>query len=326
MDDNEFSPVLSIGIVNWNTRRLLQHCLESVYMHIKGIPFEVWVVDNGSDDGSVEMIESQFPQVQLIRNSRNQGFAKANNQILEGCQGKYFLMLNSDIVLEEDTASSMVRFLREHNDDGIVGCRFYFPDRSPQASIGPFPSVVDYLIRLYRGLGLRKNKWTHKYAVEYWDYSDSRLLDREYPSGACLLIPRRIIETVGPMDEHFSPAYLEETEWCYRIHKAGFKLYYCADTYVLHWLGSTVRKLSEAEQRRIGFIWTINYHYFLSKHGNTFSRLAVRGVGVIRAVGFGLWHLGGVLIGKAEVSSLKWDLIAFKIALGLVRCAEEPTL
>jgi len=316
-------PVLSIGIVNWDTGELLQKCLESVYVHTKKVPFEVWVVDNNSGDGTAEMIKNQFPAVQLICNQENLGQAKGDNQILKRYQGDYFLMLDPDIILVEDTFSKMVHFLQERNNDGIVGCRFYFPNGVAQASVGPFPSVLDYLVRLYQNLRLPKTPWTHRYAVEYWDYSHTNILDGGYPSGACLLIPREVIDIVGLMDEHFSPAYLEETDWCYRIRKAEFKLYYYADTYVLHWLGSTIRKLSETEQRRIQYIWKINYHYFLLKHETVLSRSLVRVIGAMESIGFGLGRLGCVLIGRAEPSSLKRDLIAFKIALGSVRTAEE---
>ena len=124
------------------------------------------------------------------------------------------------------------------------------------------------------------------------------------------------------MDEHFSPAYLEETEWCYRIRKAGFKLYYYADTYVLHWLGETVHKLSELEKSNLALIWAINYYYFLSKHRSIFSHFAVRLIGFIRTIVAGVWHFLQALMGRRKVSSLSRDLVVLGVHLGLITSAE----
>src|SRR3990170_6792304 len=119
---------LSIIIVNWNTRDLLEKCLQSVYDTVQGLNFEVFVVDNGSSDGSVDMVRQHFPQVRLIGNQENLGFARANNQAIRESIGRYVSLLNSDAFLSGDAIQQMAHLMEIHPAIGIVGANLYSPD------------------------------------------------------------------------------------------------------------------------------------------------------------------------------------------------------
>ncbi|PIP28998.1 hypothetical protein COX28_01540, partial [Candidatus Kuenenbacteria bacterium CG23_combo_of_CG06-09_8_20_14_all_39_39] len=137
---------LSIIIVNWHVRDLLKKCLISIYQHIQNINFEVFVVDNASLDGSLKMIQQEFPQVRLIANQRNTGFAYANNQALEQARGQNILLLNPDTELIDNSLEKIVRVFGQHNDWAVLGGKILNPDHSLQESIRRFPSLKDQLL------------------------------------------------------------------------------------------------------------------------------------------------------------------------------------
>jgi GT2 family glycosyltransferase len=135
---------LSIIIVNYNTKELLKDCLNSLYENSPGLEFEVIVSDNNSTDGSAEMVKSAFPQACLIVNPINLGFAGANNVAIRECAGKFILLLNSDtLVLDSDSFTKMVSYMRQHPEVGVLGCKLLNSDRSLQPSYGRFPSLVN---------------------------------------------------------------------------------------------------------------------------------------------------------------------------------------
>ena len=140
---------LSIIIVNWNTKKLLVECLDSLYASPLNIDFEIWVVDNNSTDGSSEMIRENFPEINLIDNEKNIGFAKANNQAFQKCRGKYILLLNPDTVVENDAIEQLVRFLNQTPDAGMVGARLLNPDKTLQISAFPVPTLSKEFWRLF---------------------------------------------------------------------------------------------------------------------------------------------------------------------------------
>jgi len=136
---------LSIIIVNWNTKDLLRNCLFSIYKERKSISLEIFVVDNASSDGSSEMVKREFPLVKLIRNKKNVGFARANNQAIKESKGKYILLLNTDTVILNGALDKMVKFMDTHSDVGVCGPKLLNEDGSLQAYYYAFPTLWNQL-------------------------------------------------------------------------------------------------------------------------------------------------------------------------------------
>mgnify|MGYP000436249468 CR=1 FL=1 len=236
---------LSIVIVSWNTRKLLEACLRSVYAETRGLTFEVFVVDNASVDGSPEMVERAFPQVRLIRNAANVGFARASNQALRLSRGRYVLLLNPDTVILDQALVRMVHFMDQHPDIGALGPKILTAEGEVDLRCARrFPSLLSELLELTR-LSARfpHNRLFGNYLMSYWDHNDSR--EVEVLMGACLLVRREAMEQVGLLDENFY-MYGEDVDWCYRLRKAGWRVWYDSQDYIIH-LGSQSTKLVQEE-------------------------------------------------------------------------------
>ncbi len=137
---------VSILIVNWNTCQITLDCIRSVYAQTKAISFEVIVVDNASADDSVEKIEAEFPQVTLIKNTENRGFAAANNQAMEVAQGRYWLLLNSDTVVLDCAIQKTIAFADEHPTAAVIGCRVLNADRTLQPTCFMCPGPLNLIL------------------------------------------------------------------------------------------------------------------------------------------------------------------------------------
>lgn len=220
---------VSIIILNWNTRDLLAQCLASVYAYPPEGKFEVFVVDNASSDGSVQMVQEQFPQVRLIRNAKNVGFAQANNQAILLSQGCYLLLINSDAIATPGAIQSLVSLVETEPRAGIVGARLLNLDGSFQASHTPFPTLGQELLVL-TGLGrLLKGSWFPSRGPEVG--KGPQVVD--YVEGACMLVRRQAFEEVGGLDEGYF-MYAEEVDWCYEMKKAGWQVWYQPAAKILH--------------------------------------------------------------------------------------------
>lgn len=264
---------LFIAIVNTNNREILHQCLESILLNTDGISYKVAVLDNFSEDGSKEMVVQEFPQVKLYINEKRKGLSKNWNHLLrENPDSRYSLILNEDIILKDNAFGRLAKFMDQHLQIGVSGCKLLYPDGRLQASVGAYPTMSDVLIRLGQSLPcLSWLKLFSKYSPKYWNYGKSQELIDCYPMGCCLMVRREAIEKVGLMDEKFDPIYLEETDWCYRIKKAGFKIYYLADVEVIHYHGYTIKKLSKDFKTSIIHAWFINRRYYFRKHDNVIN-------------------------------------------------------
>lgn len=260
---------LSIVVVNWNTRELLAQCLRSIPATVGELSREVIVVDNGSADGSPEMVCERFPQVRLIKNRENVGFVRANNQAIRASQGRYILLLNSDTVALSEALSQMVHFMDCHPDAGAVGPKLINPDGSFQASYADFPTLLKESLQAF-GVA----RWLYgPYYPSPSPRSGEQARPVDWVAGACLMVRRQVVETVGLLDEGYW-MYSEETDWCYRIHQAGWKIYYLPEIEIVHFGGAS------SSQRRPEMVAQLYWSKlcFFSRHRGSFQ------TGMLKAV------------------------------------------
>ena len=234
---------LSIIIVSYNVRDDLYECLKSVSEAEFRDPLQVIVVDNGSRDGTVEMVRSAFPQVEMICNDGNVGFPRANNQALVLARGTFTLYLNPDTVVMTDTLSTCVRYMREHPEVGLLGCKVVFPDGKIQYECARnFPTLeASVWEAFYLHMLFPKHRRFGKTLMGYWDHNDSR----EVPClvGAFMLSRLTILKALGGMDESVF-MFLEDVDLCYRVLQSGWTVYYLADVTIVHKSGRSREKYS----------------------------------------------------------------------------------
>lgn len=234
---------ISVIIVNYNVEFFLEQCLNSVFAALKHVDGEVFVVDNNSIDGSVDMVRAKFPQVKLIANKVNTGFSKANNQALKIAQGEYHLLLNPDTIVEEDTFKSVVDFMDAHPDAGGLGVKMIDGKGNflPESKRGlPTPSVAFYKIFGLASL-FRKSKKFGRYHLSYLDKDEVHEI--EILSGAFMLMRKTVLDKVGLLDEDFF-MYGEDIDLSYRIILGGYKNYYFPKTRIIHYKGESTKKSS----------------------------------------------------------------------------------
>ena len=233
---------LSVIIVSFNTRDLLAQCLKSLTSGDLRVRYEILVVDNGSKDGSAEMVRLRFPDVILVRNAENLGFAKANNQAFAIARGRYLLLLNSDTVAQGDAIVALAAFLEMHPKAAVVGPRILNFDGTLQSKGCQAPSIRLMLWSLTtRPLPFK----TRRVIAPQCFWHDDEVVQVGWLSGCCLLVRRAVVQTIGGLCEDFV-FYAEETEWCYRARKAGFEVWYFGQRVIRHLGGgSTVEPIPE---------------------------------------------------------------------------------
>jgi GT2 family glycosyltransferase len=249
---------LSIIIVNWNTRDVLGQCLGSIFQTIKKEGCEVIVVDNASTDGSPEMVQNHFPQVQLIENSWNVGFARANNQGIRQSTGHYVLLLNSDTIVIPGVLQSLLEFMDTHAEAGCVGARLLNPDTSLQYSCSPAPTLSSEFRRMLHLPGMRSDGY---YPMDRWDLRQPHQVD--VILGACMLLRKVTLDQVGLMDEAYF-MYSEEVDLCYRIRRAGWQIYWIPQAQAIHYGGQSTQQASAEMFLRL---YASKLTYFRKNHG-----------------------------------------------------------
>jgi GT2 family glycosyltransferase len=268
---------LSIVIVNYNVRNLLENCLHSVQAALGDIRSQIFVVDNNSDDGSVEMITERFPDVHVIANQENVGFARANNQALILSKGRYLLLLNPDTLVQEDSFSAMISFFESHPDVGLASCKIINPDGSlEQACRRSFPSPWVAFTKL-TGLSslFPKSKLFAKYNLTYLDENEGYEVDAV--SGSFMFLRREVYDRIGGLDEQYF-MYGEDLDWCYRVQSNGWKVQYVPDTQIVHYGGESTSR-SSIDARAIFYqamdVFTAK-NLKISKPGLTIIRLGIK--------------------------------------------------
>ncbi len=234
---------LSIVIVNYNVRYFLEQCLHSVRKAMKGMPCEIFVVDNNSYDNSCEMVRKLFPEVILIENKDNVGFSKANNQAIRISKGEYVLLLNPDTIVQEDTFHKTVAFMDANADAGGLGVKMIDGNGIflPESKRGlPTPMVAFYKIFGLSSL-FPKSKKFGKYHLSYLD--NNQIHEVDVLSGAFMLMRKSVLDQVGLLDETFF-MYGEDIDLSYRIQQGGFKNFYFPETTIVHYKGESTKKNS----------------------------------------------------------------------------------
>lgn len=295
---------ISIIIVNWNTRDLLAQCLESVARAVQscGPNFaETIVIDNGSTDGSVAMIETDFPWVRCLQNQENIGFARANNQAIALSNSQYVLLLNSDALIPSNTLNRLYSFMEAQPDVAVVGPTLLNIDGSFQASYGQFPTISTYFWQL---LGLASFFYgTHFPSASPEDSQTTQ--DVDWVGGACLLCRRSALATVGLLDEQFF-MYAEEMEWCYRFKQHGWRVCFLPQATITHVGGGSseiVRPKVLARQ------WQSNL-YFLRKHHHIAAAGLIRSLVLLVGAGRAVLFTAAAMLHKQKRPQLQARAIA----------------
>lgn len=287
---------LSICIVSWNTRDLLKKCLASIYKYPPSCDFEVFAADNNSSDGTPDMVEKNFPQVSLIKNKENLGFARANNQIIEKAKGKYILLLNPDTEVFAGSIDTLMNFLDNNKDAGVVAPKLVNSDGSLQRSCMGFPTLGAMAMRqLFLEALLPFNPYTKKYLMS--GFKHDKVAEVDQPMGACLLVRKEIIDKIGPFDSGYY-MFFDEVDLCFRIKKAGWKIFFDPASSVMHHGGTAVKKWSPF---KLSKVWTASRnHYFRKHHGLPAVRilhlLDLTKAAVIFAVLYGVLKLAAALL------------------------------
>ncbi len=227
---------ISIIIVSWNTSELLRQCLASLAENAPTVDFDVWVVDNASTDESARMVREEFPEVILIENDQNVGFARANNQALQKSSSEYVLLLNPDTVIKPGSIDRLLAFLENNRDHGGAGPRVLNPDGSLQLSCYPQPTLSREFWRLFHLDAV----WPYGvYDMSRWDQDEDR--DVDVLMGACLMARRAVLEQVGLFDETYF-VFSEEVDLCHRIRAAGKALSWVPAAEIIHYGGQSTQQ------------------------------------------------------------------------------------
>ena len=254
---------ISVIIVNWNTKELLRNCLNSVYKTVRGLSLEIIVVDNASSDGSIEMLEKEFPSVIRVLNKENKGFGAANNQALAIMKGEYALLLNSDALLTEEAVKKMWTFCKANEKAGIVCGQLLNADGSKQNSIASFPSLISLAVNNSLLEYLLPSVYPSK------RYEHTAPVEVDSAIGACMMIRGEALKETGFFDERYF-FFFEETDLAKTMKCHGWKIYHLSDAFIYHLQGQSI---GHSASSRIEFYKS--RRQFLKKwHSPAFVRFA----------------------------------------------------
>ena len=256
---------ISIIIVNWNVRDLLDKCLASVYRSAAHLPVgvftEIIVVDSASADGSVEMVREKYPAVRLLAQTENLGFTRGNNLGLAQAKASYLFLLNPDTELDERALPDMLEYMTRHTDAGILGPHTLNTDGSHQSTRRRFPTLTT---------GLFESAWLSAYAplsietnYRMLDADDRDILEVDWVQGSAMMVRTEVYEAVGGLDEGFV-MYAEEMDWCKRAKAAGWKVVYHGRAFIKHHGGKSSEQAAAFKQIHFH---TSKLRYFRKHHG-----------------------------------------------------------
>lgn len=240
-------PDVTITVVSYNTRRLLEACLASLKRGACRAACEVHVVDNASSDGSAELVRDCFPDIRLIANTVNVGFARANNQSWQLARGRYWLLLNSDTEVHEGALDALVDFMDAHPRAALASARLLSPDGLAQHCAQAAPSIGRTLLEASRLHKLLPPALRGRLLLgPYWNYAEP--VQVGWTWGTALMARREAVESCGPLSNAFF-MYGEDLEWCLRLRRQGWEVWYCPTAEVLHHGGQSLMQVSSPGDR-----------------------------------------------------------------------------
>lgn len=259
LNETRSEALLSVVIVSWNVAESLRACLSSVIGSSSGLNPEIIVVDNNSSDDSCKICREMHPQVRLISLKENFGFAKANNIAIKDCNSKYILLLNPDATIQTDAIHSLLEFIEANEKVGAIGPKIIESSGKVQGSARKFPSLRTAFLGRTSILQklLRKSKAAQD-EIPCLSHNSSKPLEVEWVSGACMMVRRETIEQVGLLDEKFF-MYWEDADWCYRMKRHGWKIFWVPAAKITH---NTGQSSSKSRSRTIIAFHKSIYYYF----------------------------------------------------------------
>ncbi len=256
---------VSFIIVNWNTKKLLEQAIASLYKYATGITYEVIVIDNASEDGSPQMVKRKFPKVKLIINNQNLGFAKANNQGIKVAKGEFIFLFNSDAYLIDNSIKNLIARARQLPNLGAIAPQILNENRTIQQSVGYFPDLLRVFLWMSFIDDLPFGDYLKPYHVDHDRfYKKERKVD--WLTGAALMVPKKVITQVGPLDANIF-MYGEDVDWCMRIKYAGRQIVFSPLARLVHIGRGSAAKISKnailGEYKGLIYVYT--------KHKSKFS-------------------------------------------------------
>jgi GT2 family glycosyltransferase len=266
---------ISVVIVCWNAKDYLKLCLESLASAPPRRSMEVLVVDNASADDSVEMIETKFPWVKLIKSSENLGFSKGNNVAIRQAQGRYIALINPDVIVLPGCLDTLAGFLDQHPKVGNVGPRVFNPDMTQQSTCRRFPTLWNNFCSA-TALATTFTKSRVLAGEHMWFFSHDRTIAVDVLVGCFSMIRRETFDTVGLLDENLF-MYGDDVDWCRRARNAGWEVVFYPGARAIHDRGKITApypvRFALAQQRSVLYYW--------SKHHSYWRTLGIRSIMVI---------------------------------------------
>lgn len=281
--------IFSVVIVNWKVRDLLKKCLESIAKHGKKGEFEVIVVDNNSQDGSIEMMRTNFSDCVCVANLKNLGFAAAVNQGIKQARGEYVVLLNPDVEMESGAFDGILKEFKNNPETGIVGGKIKNKDGLIQPSVRAFPDVLSQILINLKLHHLIPSKAYRRYMMNGFDYGKRQEVDQIM--GAFFVIRRKVIDKIGLMDERFF-VWFEEVDFCKRAKDAGWKIIYNPEIQALHRGGKSFSQISSAKRQ---MIFNKSLRRYMMKHYGIAAWLVfiiIFPASIALAIVSGLFHPG----------------------------------
>jgi len=269
---------LSIIIVSWNCKDYLRRCLESISKFPPGCSYDIILIDNASSDGTVEMVQTSFPGIKLIINDSNRGFAAANNVALKHFISQFYLLLNPDTEVYDNSIQSLIDIAKRNTEVWGIGPAIINGDGSPQRTGVRFPNNWNIFSEsLFLDKLFPHSKLFGRHRQLYHNPNIERELD--YVKGSCILLHNEAIKKIGFLDEDYF-MYFEETDWCYRVRKAGKCILYSPLATIKHYGGG---EFGHFDKHKI-----IHYHksllLFYHKHYSALRSFTLRNILIIRSL------------------------------------------
>lgn len=254
---------LTVSIVSYNSLDFLEECLWSIFKNPPAAGYEIIVVDNASDDGTSEFLKKNYPEITLILNSKNIGFAAANNKAIKNSDSRYVILMNSDCEVYEKSLDNLIEFMDSNPDAGIAGPKIINSDGTIQLSCRKFPSIFNAAAHTMLGDIFPNNPFSKRYKLAGISRDNPSRVD--WVSGSCMIIRRKALKDTGILDEKYF-MYVEDVDICYRMWQKNWAVYYCPLAEVMHHIGGSVgsgriRKIKSSfrMQRSVFYFFWKNY-------------------------------------------------------------------